>query len=87
MTAIRWTAVFLVLPGLSACGGDELINLSCDEMQRYQLVAPGKRIETPEGLDSLNEFAEMPIPKSKDAPTRPPGTRCIELPPSVDISD
>ena len=87
MTGVRWTAVFFVLLGLSACGGDELIDQSCDEMQRYQQVAPGKRIETPEGLDSLNEFAEMPIPKSKDAPIRAPGSRCIELPPPVGISD
>lgn len=83
MTSLRPIIMFPILIGLSACGGDGLIDQSCDEPQRYQSVVAGKRIEVPEGLDPLDEYAEMPIPKPEDTPARPPGSRCIELPPSV----
>lgn len=83
MMTVRSMALLVTFAGLSACGGDDRIIVTCDEQQRYQLVKPGKRISAPEGLDSLNEYAEMPIPKSQDAPERPPGSPCIELPPKV----
>lgn len=83
MTAIRLTVIVAILSSLSACGGDAPIITTCDEPQRYQSVKAGKRVTAPEGLDPLNEFAEMPIPKSQDAPARPPGSRCIELPPKI----
>ena len=72
-----------VLVGIAGCIGDPEINYTCDEPQRYQAVAPGRKVVPPDDLDPLNEFAEMPIPKAEDAPVRPPGTRCIELPPSI----
>ena len=79
-----WLAMTLAAAGiLSGCGGEDVINYSCDEPQRYQAVRAGKRIEAPEGLDQLNEFAEMPVPKAEGAPVRPKGSRCIELPPRV----
>lgn len=87
MTAIRSTVILAILSSLSACGGDGPIITTCDEPQRYQSVTASKRVEAPPGLDPLNEFAEMPIPKSQDAPSRPPGSRCIELPPKVGSSD
>ena len=68
---------------LSGCGGDDLIDYTCDEVQLYQTVRPTKRVEAPEGLDQLNELAEMQIPKPENAPERPPGSRCIILPPNV----
>ena len=68
---------------LSSCGGDEMINYSCDEPQLYQAVQPAKRIVAPEGLDPLNELAEMPIPKAENVVMRPAGSRCIELPPKA----
>ncbi len=83
MTAIRSIAASLIVAGLSGCFGDDTIDVTCDEERRYQLVTPGKRVTAPEGLDSLNEYAEMPIPQSQDAPERPPGSRCIELPPRI----
>ena len=83
MKAIGLGLALTALAGLSACIGDAEINYACDEPQRYQAVAPGRKVVPPEGLDSLNEFAEMPIPKAEGAPERPPGSRCIELPPSI----
>ena len=83
MKAIRLGLALTALAGLSACIGDPEINYTCDEPQLYQAVTPGRKVVPPEDLDPLNEFAEMPIPKAEDAPVRPPGSRCIELPPSI----
>ena len=83
MTGLRVILAFAILAGVAACGGDGVIDQTCDEPQRYQRIVAGKRIEVPEGLDSLDEFAEMPIPKPEGAPERPPGSRCVELPPLV----
>jgi hypothetical protein len=84
MTQIRviTTGLSLVLLGsLTACGKDD-IRATCDEPEPYQAVVPGKHIVVPEGLDSLDEFKEMSIPKS-ETPPRPEGARCIESPPSI----
>jgi len=79
-----WLAMAFTAAGiLSGCGGDDLINYSCDEPQPYQAVHPTKRIEAPEGLDPLDELAEMPIPKPENVKERPKGSRCIELPPAT----
>ena len=79
-----WLAMTLTVAGiLSGCGGKDVINYSCDEPQRYQAAHAGKRIEAPEGLDQLNELAEMPVPKAEGAVDRPTGSRCIELPPKI----
>ena len=79
-----WLAMTLAVAGiLSGCGGEDMINSSCDEPQRYQAVRAGKRIEVPEGLDKLSEFAEMPVPKAEGAAVRPKGSRSIELPPII----
>ena len=87
MTTVRLLAALCVIGSLPACGGGDLVDQTCDEPQRYQSVVAGKRVEVPDGLDPLNEFAEMPIPKPEDVPVRPPGSRCIELPPVVGASD
>ncbi len=83
MKICRFLVGAAVLCSLSACFGDKNIDYSCDEPQRYQQVPQGKRIESPEGLDPLNEMMEMPIPEAEDAPVRPAGSPCIDLPPSV----
>lgn len=76
------TAVFVAtLALLSGCGGNK--ELSCDEVRRYQLAAEGKRIETPDDLDDLEPLREMPLPKASPRPERPPGSPCLDLPPSV----
>jgi len=66
---------------LSGCGRDKVKD-NCEDPQPYQSIVPSKRVVSPEGLDPLDEFREMPIPKAETAP-RPPGSRCIESPPSV----
>jgi hypothetical protein len=71
----------LLLSGLGACGRGE-IKLTCDEPQPYQAIVAGKRIDVPEGLDPLEEFKEMPMPKA-ETPERPAGSRCIDMPPSI----
>ena len=83
MKICRFLIVAVMLGSLSGCFGDKNIDKSCDEPQRYQQVSAGKRIESPEGLDPLNEMMEMPIPRAQDAPVRPAGSPCIDLPPSV----
>jgi len=84
MTITRPLALLVLVAGLPACGGDGPIDQTCDEPQRYQQVVASRRVESPDGLDPLDEFAEMPIPEPENAAVRPPGSRCIELPPSVD---
>ena len=79
--AITTISSFILLSTLAACGKGE-IRTTCDEPQPYQAVVPGKRVVVPEGLDSLDEFKEMPIPKSDTAP-RPAGSKCIEYPPAI----
>ena len=79
--AITIISSFILLSTLAACGKDE-VRTTCDEPQAYQAVVRGKRIVAPEGLDSLDEFKEMPVPKS-ETPPRPAGSKCIEYPPSI----
>jgi len=86
MRIMKYTFALVLIGLLSSCGGDVVIDTVCDEPQLYQSVAPGKRLQVPEGLDPLNELAEMPIPSAEGAPERPPGSRCIELPPRIGTS-
>jgi len=79
--AITTILSFILLSTLAACGRGE-VRTTCDELQPYQAVVPGKRIVVPEGLDSLDEFKEMPVPKS-ETPPRPAGSDCIEYPPAI----
>jgi uncharacterized lipoprotein len=84
MTRTRATSALfglLLIVGLSACGGDE-VRVTCDELQPYQAVVPGKRVVVPDGLDPLEDYKEMPIPKA-EAPSSPDDGRCIELPPLI----
>jgi len=73
--------LLVLLWAISACGGSEL--KSCDEVRRYQLAEAGKRIETPDDLDDLEQLREMPLPKASPRPERPEGSPCLDLPPSV----
>lgn len=68
---------------LSGCGIGGEIDQTCDDVRTYQLAEEGRRLETPEGLDDLDEFREMPLPQASPRPARPPGQPCLDLPPSI----
>lgn len=74
-------ALISMLLTVSGCGRDKVRD-NCAEPQPYQSIVASKRIVVPEGLDPLDNFREMPIPKSETAP-RPDDARCIESPPTV----
>ena len=76
-------AVAVLAAGLAACGGNDTREIDCEANLKYQNRVEGRRVEAPEGLDPLNELAEMPIPRADpDAPQAPPGT-CNDEPPSL----
>ena len=78
---ITTVASLILLSSLVACGKEE-IRTTCDELQPYQTVVPGKRVVVPEGLDALDQYKEMPIPESQ-SPPRPAGSACIDYPPTA----
>ena len=49
---------------MSACGGNDTSGGRLRRGLQYQNRDVGKRVVAPEGLDQLDEFAEMPIPKA-----------------------
>ena len=79
--AVILASGLIVLASLGACGKDKG-RPTCDEPQPYQSVVGGKRIEVPDGLEPLDEFREMPIPKA-DSPPRHEDAGCIENPPPI----
>lgn len=66
---------------LAGCGGTP--DRTCDDVELYQLAAEGKRIETPEDLDSLDELKEIPLPEASPRPPRAEGSPCLDLPPVI----
>ena len=85
MTMGRLIIAALILGSLSACGGGKT-TVPCDDATNYQSAVAGKRVEVPDGLDSLDEFKEMPIPKAESEP-RAENSRCLEAPPSILTGD
>jgi hypothetical protein len=78
--------MLLSVPGvLAACGGEA--RLTCDEPRRYQQAVDHERLQTPEGLDGLQPFLEMPVPQANPRPERPEGSPCLELPPQIEVSE
>jgi hypothetical protein len=71
---------------LTACGGNDTKEVDCEASFKYQNRVEGRRVVAPEGLDSLNEMAEMPIPRADpNAPKMPPGV-CNDMPPMIRVS-
>lgn len=86
MSAIFRCATVLILFGnLVACGKE--IDITCDDVQTYQLAVAGKRVEVPEGLDPLDPLKEVPLPVASPRAERPAGSGCIDRPPGVQIGD
>ena len=55
----------------------------CDKPQRYQESVQSDRIQSPDGLDSLDTLREMLVPEASPAPERHEGSPCLELPPRI----
>ncbi len=83
MKNYRLIAVLLSGALLTACGKDDVIDVDCDEGQEYQNSAEARRITIPEGLDALDEFAEMPIPRADPNATKTAEGRCTDMPPPI----
>ena len=81
MTMGRMMVAALLLGSLAACGGGKSI-AACDDAKKYELVVEGKRVEVPDGLDELDEFKEMTIPKAETG-VREEDAGCIEKPPPI----
>jgi hypothetical protein len=84
---IRWLSALTLCLALSGCGGNDTKEIDCEANLEFQNRVVGKRVVAPEGLDQLNEMAEMPIPKADpSAPKMAPGV-CNDVPPMIQVSD
>ena len=68
---------------LAGCFGDKAIDRTCDEPKFYESAERGERIRSPEGLDDLEEYREMPIPEATETTPRPAGSPCVDVPPGT----
>ena len=69
-----------VLGAIAACGGSK--NLACDEGP-YQTAVHAPRVQSPEGLDSLDPLDEVPLPAASPQAPWPSDGPCLELPPET----
>ena len=83
MTMSRLIAVLALGAAMSACGGNGTKVVDCDEGLQYQNRVEGQRVVVPEGLDQLNEYAEMPIPRADPDAAQPAPGKCADTPPIV----
>jgi len=82
--SLRVAAVLITGMAISGCGGnDTVVTADCDEGLKYQNRTVGKRVVAPEGLDQLEEIAEMPIPKADPEAAKPVPGKCVDMPPRV----
>jgi len=86
MTKCQLLAVLILGASLSACGGNKPKAVDCEKELQFQNRTVGKRIVVPEGLDQLDEFEEMPIPKADPDAAPHPGGPCADMPPSISTS-
>ena len=68
---------------LGACGGMDM----CEEPEFYEFAESGKRIEAPEDLNDLAAGEEMVIPDASPRAPRPPGSGCLDRPPTLSTDD
>ena len=67
----------------AGCFGDKAVDRTCDEPKYYESAQRGERIRSPEGLDDLEEYREMPIPEATNTTPRPAGSPCVDVPPGT----
>lgn len=77
--------IIFVLVGLQACSRD--VDMTCEEVRIYQLAEPSKRVVVPEDLDSLELLREIPLPEASPQAVRPAGSKCIDMPPLIQLDD
>ena len=82
MTRAPLFAGLILSAVIAACGGNDTVEVDCDDGSKYQNRVEGKRVVSPEGLDSLNELAEMPIPRADPDAAQPAPGKCVDMPPS-----
>ena len=71
--------------GLVACTlllGACAETMECSKPKLYQQAVAGKRVEVPDGLDSLTPEKELPVPKASPQAPPPPGA-CLDAPPTL----
>ena len=72
--------ILAVLGALASCGGSKM--LDCDEGP-YQVAVRTPRVQSPEGLDSLDPLNEVPLPAASPQEPRPAEGPCLEHPPET----
>ena len=83
MKGIRLLVVLATSLVLAACGGNDTKEVDCEKGLKYQNRVVGKRIVAPEGLDQLDEYKEMPIPKADPNAPQPAPGKCDDMPPVI----
>ena len=83
MTKSQLLAVVLLSASLSACGGNDTREIDCQEGLKYQNRTVGTRVVAPEGLDQLDEYEEMPIPKADPDAPQFAADKCEDMPPVI----
>ena len=76
-------AIALLAGSLAGCGGNDTRVVDCEANLQYQNRVEGKRVVVPEGLDSLNELDEMPVPRADPSAPQAPEGKCIDEPPAM----
>lgn len=87
MIKCRLLAVVLLGASLAACGGNESKEVDCEKELQFQNREVGKRVVAPEGMDQLDEYMEMPIPKADPDAAPRPGGACADEPPKLTVSN
>ena len=83
MTRIGLLGVLVVVVSLVACGGNKTREVDCEANLKYQNRVEGKRVVAPEGLDQLDDLAELPIPRADPNAPKPPAGVCNDEPPVI----
>ena len=77
----------IIIVTLAAVTGACATTETCEEPLFYESAQAGKRIAAPDDLDDLAAFKEIPIPEASPRPPRPPGSGCIDRPPTLRLGD
>ncbi len=72
-------AAVLVITGCSSAP-------TCEELAFYEYAEGGRRIESPEDLDPLDEYKEIVIPEASPRPPRDLSAGCLDRPPTLRTS-